>query len=67
MDVICRAMDAQAGREELINHLALSHVVTLRQLELADESITRITVLPLNVLRRVHATCVQREDLDASA
>jgi hypothetical protein len=60
-------MDAQAGREQLINHLALKHIVTLRQLELADASITRITGLPLNVLRRVHATCVQREDLDASA
>ena len=67
MDVICRAMDAQAGREQLINHLALKHIVTLRQLELADASITRINGLPLNVLRRVHATCVQREDLDASA
>jgi hypothetical protein len=62
MDVICREIDAQAGRVELIDHLALRHIVTLQQLELADESITRIIGLPLNVLRRVHATCVQRED-----
>jgi hypothetical protein len=67
VDVICRAIDAQAGREELIDHLAIRHIVTLQQLELADESMMRITGLPLNVLRRVHATCVQREDLNASA
>jgi hypothetical protein len=66
VDVICRAIDAQ-GREELMEHLALRHIVTLQQLELADESITRITGLPLNVLRRVHATCVQREDLNPPA
>jgi hypothetical protein len=62
MDVICREIDAHAGRVEMIDHLALRHIVTLQQLELADESITRIIGLPLNVLRRVHATCVQRED-----
>jgi hypothetical protein len=66
MDAICREIDAHAGREELIDHLALRHIVTLQQLELADESITRITGLPLKVLGRVHATCVQREDLNAS-
>jgi hypothetical protein len=67
VDDICREIDARAGREELIDHLALRHIVTLQQLELADESMTRITGLPLKVLRRVHATCIQREDLNASA
>jgi hypothetical protein len=61
VDAICRAIEKHAGRVELIDHLALRHIVTLQQLDLADESITRITGLPLKVLERVHATCVQRE------
>jgi hypothetical protein len=67
VDAICRAIEKHAGRAELIDHLALRHIVTLQQLELADEAITRITGLPLKVLQRVHATCVHREDMNASA
>jgi hypothetical protein len=67
VDAICRTIEKHAGRVELIDHLALRHIVTLQQLELADTSITRITGLPLKVLERVHATCVQREEMNASA
>ena len=63
MEVICKAIDEQAGRDELIDHLALWHMVTLQQLDLADDSTARIMGLPLSVLRSVHSTCVQREDV----
>jgi hypothetical protein len=66
VDVICKAIDAQAGREDLIDHLAFRHLFTLQQLELADDSVTRIMGLPLGVLLSVHSTCVQREELGTS-
>ena len=63
MEFICRTVDAQADRGELIDHLALRHIATLQQLELADESTTRILGLPLGVLRRLHSTCIERESV----
>jgi hypothetical protein len=63
VDAICRAIDANAGRDELIDHMALRHIDTLRLLELADDSVVRITGLPLSVLRRLHSTCTEREDI----
>ncbi len=65
MDLICKAIDAKAGAAELIDHLALRHMLALQELELADGSTTRIMGLPLSVLRRVHSTCAQREELNA--
>jgi hypothetical protein len=38
----------------------------LQQLELADDSVTRIMGLPLGVLRSVHSTCIRREELGTS-
>ena len=63
MDVRCKAIHAQAGRAELVDHLALRHMFALQQLELADDSVTRIMGLPLGVLRSVHSTCIRREEL----
>jgi len=62
VDAICRAIDANAGRNELIEHLALRHIGALQELDLADDSIARITGLALSVLRRVHDACVAQDD-----
>jgi hypothetical protein len=47
--------------------MALKHMLALQELELADDSLARIMGLPLSVLRRVHSTCAQREELNAQA
>ena len=61
MDLICKAVDAQADRDELMDHMALRHIAALVELDLADGSTMRIMGLPLTVLRRVHARCVDQE------
>ena len=62
MDAICNTIDAKAEREELIEHLIIRHIHTLQKLDLADDSAARITGLPPQVLRSLHAACIRREE-----